>query len=197
MLIWDALTGSILASHENTGGAIDDVAFASSGTTVAWAADGKAWTWAWGSTPPRSLDRSGGAVRSVAFAPGDLWLAAGGDDGAIALWDPRPWDRDPHPRSPQASADSSLLGHRSWVSTIAFTAAGDLLASGGEDRRLVIWDMASREARRTIDATEAAALAPGPRFPGLGTDELIADTAGATLTSIAFDRSRSSARVGR
>src|SRR4051794_11884568 len=57
-----------------------------------------------------------------------------------------------------------LRGHRGPVRTLAFSPDGSLLASGGEDRHIRIWDAATYRLRRTLeghgDTVNGLAFAP-------------------------------------
>lgn len=65
----------------------------------------------------------------MTVSPNAEELAAGHSDGSIKLWSTRTWE----PRS-------SAAGHRSGVSALRFSHSGVLLASGGQDTSIVVWD---------------------------------------------------------
>jgi WD40 repeat protein len=89
----------------------------------------------------------GGAVSSVAASSDSGLLAAATVNGAIRLW--RPVGRDAHatlaPLGPLVSPDVGKgLAHRGFVSALALSADGSLLASGGfKDGAVRLWDTAS------------------------------------------------------
>jgi WD40 repeat protein len=64
-------------------------------------------------------------------------LAAGTDFGSVTLWQDVVAGRAPH---------AELLGrHSGQVTSLAFNADGTLLASGGADHKVELWDMATRQ----------------------------------------------------
>ncbi len=72
-------------------------------------------------------------VRDVAFSPDGRWLVSGGDDGdcAAVVWD-----------FAARRAVQKLEGHRQGVFGLAFSAAGDKLATGSVDNTVKIWNSA-------------------------------------------------------
>jgi WD40 repeat protein len=69
-------------------------------------------------------------IKSVAFSPDGLILAAGDNGGNITLWD-----------MDQASKLASLPGHTDWVNSVAFSPDGQLLASGSDDATVKVWNV--------------------------------------------------------
>jgi WD40 repeat protein len=68
-------------------------------------------------------------VGAVAVAPDGSWLASGGGDWMVRIWDPV-----------TARERMILSGHKGAVSAVAVTADGSWLASGGRDGTVRIWD---------------------------------------------------------
>jgi WD40 repeat protein len=71
-----------------------------------------------------------GDTRAVAFSPDDRWLATGGGDGRVRLWDLE-----------SGAPVATLVGHDLQILTLAFSPDGTRLASGGYDKTIRLWDM--------------------------------------------------------
>ncbi len=76
------------------------------------------------------------AVKTLAFgSPESNLIASGHADGTLQLW------RIPKPKNPVLELLVGKEAHQSEVNAIAFDNAGKKLASGGQDFRLVLWDV--------------------------------------------------------
>ena len=85
------------------------------------------------------------AVNTAAFSPDGRWLATGGDDNQILLWDISTL------RDPQVEPVPILLdGHTAKVVDLAFSADGKYLASASWDRRVGIWDISALKLKRYL-----------------------------------------------
>lgn len=160
-------------------GRLDALAFAPDGATLATASgDSRAVTF-WDVASGRELSRVAGhrdSIWSVAFAPDGRLLAvasgvvpavaerAGGGDrvGEVRLWDLS---------GPEPVVRASLVGHEYGALAVTFSPDGATLASGGFDRVVRLWDVATGEVRATLDGHEGwvAALAFSPDGATLAT----------------------------
>jgi WD40 repeat protein/tRNA A-37 threonylcarbamoyl transferase component Bud32 len=117
-----------LRGHEKT---VNHVAFSPKGDRVASASHDmfvRVWDFDKYLTDPANSVRvfpsndagHSGAVMAVAFHPGGKWLASGGKDRAIKLWD-----------LTTGQVEKTLAGHQGEVNTLVFSADGKVLVSGG------------------------------------------------------------------
>lgn len=86
-----------------------------------------------------SADRSVGSVLSLAFSSDGALLSAAGSDGPIQLWR---INRDSGKQSGfSTSVLPTLVGHAGGTRTLSFNPKRNLLASGGADGLVRIWDV--------------------------------------------------------
>jgi WD40 repeat protein len=71
-------------------------------------------------------------VQAVAIAPDGSWLATGGLDHTVRIWDPV-----------TGTQRHTLTDHTSYVQAVAITPDGSWLATGGYDGTVRIWDPAT------------------------------------------------------
>jgi RNA polymerase sigma factor (sigma-70 family) len=151
---WDADTGRQLRLFETPDTAYRSAALAPDGKSLAcvnWAGE------------LRIRDLSGkelrrwkahqGAVTAVAYTPDGKFLASGGMDAAVVLWDPAT-GKDQHRFSVEGGPPHDLT----------FSPDGKLLAVVVRGRALHLWEMASGKPRYLVPP------APGPDGGGLGSD---------------------------
>lgn len=113
-------------------------------------------------------------VRSVRFSPGSKRLAAAGDAGIIALYDPNSGEQV-----------ANLTSNGSWIFSLSWSFTGEYLLSGAWDGKVKVWSVESGVAVATHDESEKTVWAV-TWLPKTGRNEGFA-TAGANRT-ISFYR---------
>nr|VFK16056.1 MAG: WD40-like Beta Propeller Repeat [Candidatus Kentron sp. LFY] len=83
-----------------------------------------------------------GNVNAIAFSPDGKWLASGGDDGTVKLW--------------EISIGKLIVTLRhgkynSDIESVSFSPDGELLASGGDWGSIKLWEMPSGKLIATLD----------------------------------------------
>ncbi len=106
------------------------------------------------------------SVTAVVFAPGKQWIASGGSDGTIKIWDAAGREL------------RELSGHNGSIKSLSSSADGRFLASGSNDRTIVLWNVESGRAISTFvghsGSVESVALSPdGKLLASGGSDRLI------------------------
>lgn len=96
-----------------------------------------------------------GPVRGVAFSPDGATVATCGDDRQVLVWKPtevRPYrlsevfaETPPAPIAPR-----KFLGHRAAVASVAFSADGKRLVSGGFDNAVLVWSVESGVVEKSL-----------------------------------------------
>ena len=79
------------------------------------------------------LEGHRGAVRSLSFSAAGF-LASGSDDHTVCLWNPR-----------KGQLLERFTGHSEEVTAVSYRAGGGVIASGGFDDRVLLWDVAALE----------------------------------------------------
>jgi len=113
-------------------------------------------------------------VRSVAFSPRNTRLAAAGDAGVIALYDPNSGEQV-----------ANLTSNGSWIFSLDWSSTGEYLLSGAWDGKVKVWSVESGTTVATHNESEKTVWAV-KWLPKVGRNESFA-TAGANRT-ISFYR---------
>lgn len=78
-------------------------------------------------------------VHSVAFSPDNKWLASGGSDKAVKIWDVE-----------QRALHAKMTDHKAFVSQVVFSPDGKLLASASFDNTVKLWSVPNGDAIATL-----------------------------------------------
>jgi WD40 repeat protein len=82
-----------------------------------------------------------GFVYAVAISPDSQWIASGGEDQTIRLWNLQ-----------SGKIIKSFKGHLDNVLALAFSSNGKVLASSSADKTVKVWDLSSGELIYSLDA---------------------------------------------
>ena len=116
-----------------------EVAFVGDDTVVAAGFDSSVRVWRRTTGEPLRMIRYPGPCEAVAISPDGKWLAAGGGDHAVHVWE-----------MATGSERTTLRGHRDDVYTARFSPDGARIISAGRDRTVRIWDVASGRELRAL-----------------------------------------------
>ncbi|MFG2364834.1 helix-turn-helix domain-containing protein [Streptomyces mirabilis] len=138
--------------HRLTGqrGAVSSVAFSPDGRTLATGSTSDDQLWLWDTRTGRlgrTFNGQGEATALVAFSPDGQTLTTAGNFGhGVDLWNVTTGHARMNPLAYPEAADWESQG----AATEAFTADGRILAVGGEDGTLQLWDTRTGHIRKTL-----------------------------------------------
>jgi WD40 repeat protein len=136
------------------------------------AADGHTWA---------SFRVDARLVKSLAFSPDGVVLAAGCVDGSVVIWE-----------TAARRARATLRGHAGIVNGLAFSPDGRRLATAGHDGTLCVWDVATGRLRSSVggaSAIRSVAFSPdGLTIATCGIHVLLWDAAAGCTTRTVLDQ---------
>lgn len=156
IVLWDLDRAEKLSSFRANEASVWSVTFA--GSPERFAAAGHDWKLSLWDTrnptaPAHVFDGHESAVQAVAFTPRGPYLASGGADRTVRLWNIDTLDQS-----------RTYKGHKDFVTSLAFSDDGKLLASAGLDGSIRLWSTTSRRLQRVLSGHKGrvASLAFAP-----------------------------------
>jgi WD40 repeat protein len=136
--VWDALRAQELATAKRDFGFVPSVAFHDDLVAFGdWYVS--MWLWNYRTGELDRLGHFGRPVYGVAFSADGRYVASGGHDRQIRIWDVA-----------SRARLHQFAGHTQRVRSVAFHPYLPLLASAGEDRTIRLWNLATRSAERML-----------------------------------------------
>ncbi len=134
--LWDVNSGKLIKQLEGHNGWTNTVAFSADNQLIASGSENSEKLIIWRVSNGevfKIIDYPGG-ILSLGFSPNGNSLAIAGQpkmgySNEIWLMDTSSWN-----------CTFKLRGHKGWVGTVSFNHKGNLLATGGEDKTIRLWD---------------------------------------------------------
>ncbi len=175
LVIWDLATGGRAEElTAQSGAGLQSVAFSNNGRHLAAAtANAEVVLWTGRQRVESVLLGHAGQVESVSFSADGDWLASGGRDGQVWVWN-----------LGRGGQGRTLGEGGGWVQSVSFSADGKWLAAGGVDGNIRVWDRVGFQLERELDAgsgIEDLVFGEG----GVGARLLVGTWQGALLLTLA------------
>jgi len=150
--LWDVNSGKFIKQLEGHDGWTNTVAFSADDQLIASGSENtkKLIIWrVYNGEIFKIIDYSGG-ILSLGFSPNGNSLAIAGQPNTghsneIWLMDTSSWN-----------CVCKLRGHKGWVGTVSFNHKGNLLATGGEDKTIRLWDSETGKLKQALTGHQAS-----------------------------------------
>jgi WD40 repeat protein len=149
--VWQVADGAV-AGRLDTPQPVQAVAIAGNGQLITGGGDNVLRAWTMPAGPAKAVAGLTQPVTAVAMSPDRKLLVLACADGPIHLVDTATWQ-----------VAKSLAGHAGAVNSLRFQTGGARLVSGGADKTLRVWDVATAQPVIKVDvpaAVEAVAIHP-------------------------------------
>ena len=149
ILVRNTINGRVIRKPQPFPGEVCDLAFSANGAVLAasgtgdsiWLYDTQTWKIV------QRLKKHNGTVTSIVFTPDGRQMISGSRDHHVAFWNTDTWTVQQRLRAHDTVQDISVSGD------------GRFLATGGDDGRAKVWDVASGELLSDFPAGDKAILA--------------------------------------
>ena len=154
--VWDADSGRELRRFDGHEGSVRDVLFsANDDFLITGSSDGTVRIWdLTAGEAVAVLSGHRDRIYDIALSPDDQWLASASRDGTAKVWE-LGWG-DEGVRATERATVADVDEHGGPVWAVAFDPAGSLLATGGSDATVKVWEVESGRRLLTLAGHQGA-----------------------------------------